>query len=157
MNQGWNGKNTSAGSKIDHVIVTSNFPYTDSQNRQIVAADVDAFWDNYYAGYTRVSGTSAAKNCYGYATPHAFWINDLGITVILADEYQGDITKDAVVKKLTGHMIKIYPIWYCLLADHKEYTNVKKTSEKNRDSGVYEMEAVSHPYLGPVSGAYKRK
>jgi hypothetical protein len=155
--QGWDGHSTSAGTKINHVHVTSTFPYTDSQNRQITAVEVDAFWDNKYAGYTKVSGTDPTQNCYGYATSHGIWINAVG--PVLQDEYAADQTVKAVIQNIPAqdHMIKVFPIWYCLLADRKEYLNVSKTSEKNRDSGVYEKEPVGHPYLGPLPGNTYRK
>jgi hypothetical protein len=155
---GWDNHSTSAATKIDHVHVTSAFPYTDSQNRQITAVEVEAYWDFKYAGYIQESDTSTSQNCYGYATDHGIWIND--VAPVLQDEYVADATWKAVIQNIAadGHMIKVFPIWYCLLADRSEHLKLRKTSEKNRDSGVYKKEALAHPYLGALpANTYKKK
>ncbi|MBS3822179.1 MAG: hypothetical protein KGY81_10500 [Phycisphaerae bacterium] len=143
------GKVTSAGNKIEYVVVTYAFEYTDSGGRTVNTGHVDAFWDNYYAGYTKKSANTTAKNCYGYAMPHPFWVNDAA--VILADEYTADNTLDADVKKIGDHMIKLDE-----LVKPGAKVCLKKKSEKNRDSGVYELDSVAPAYQGELTGAHKR-
>lgn len=149
--QGWNNRYTSAQNRIANANVTSSFPYTDPDNDEVTAAMVNAYWDNYYAGYDRISGTTPARNCWGYAMPHSFWVND--DAVILQDEYDASNGMDADVIALTGHMIKIEDL-HDLGCDE---IRVVKTSEKNRDSGVYRLDSLGPMYQGTLSNGYARQ
>lgn len=120
--------------KYNHVHVTSTAPYYSSMYQMTVTESmIDAYWDNYYAGYSDCGGYDPTSNCYGYATGHDTWID--GIGVILNDEYIATNTTDAEIVDLGGHMLKITGYF----GGACDVTDACWTSEKNRDSGIYEL------------------
>lgn len=138
-----NGENCTQGHKTanggryyNHFHTTYALPKTgidtDGNPRTVTNAKIDAYWDNYYAGYARTAGSDHTCNCWGYAFGSNVWVNDPSF--IYADDYQGaTATKVGNLEALSGHVRKITKI--CDNVEADDY--VAASEEKNRYSGLY--------------------
>jgi len=162
----WNGRNTTAGNRIENCDLPMGFPFTLLVAKpgggviqiEITAAESDAFWDAHYVGKTRVSGSTFATNCFAFATGKSYWVE--GFATLLADEYNSvntgcnggegfiRVLKNGDVISLPGHAQKITSV--CKNSPFS-CDNIGAIQEKNGSSGVYET-VYSCP--GGLDGTY---
>jgi hypothetical protein len=168
----FNNVTTSAGTPIDNsqpAAIGAIFPFNhalpNGQVVQVTVAKSDDAWDDHYVGGSRLSSSTFAKNCYGFAFDKSFWVpTPNSKNAILADEwYPGDLGSDTIVPSLfdlnsLGHMVAV--AMFCLT--NECYGDICwgympcETREKNQSSGVYK-----YVYLCPIGsgslGAFYRQ
>jgi hypothetical protein len=156
----WNGRNTSAGNRIENGDFggAKDFPF-DVANpnvpggvESVTAAKSDTAWDAYYTGYTRLSGSTYVQNCYGYATGKGYWVGTAGFTRIVADEYNvysdGPCKENCILKPAGDHCILLTA---CCPNGTAAWNFIAQTKEKNASSGVYKRDYYC-PGGGSLSG-----
>ncbi len=150
--QGWDGHNTGAGNRFEHVHIVNNYPING-----ITSAEVKAYWDWKYQGYSFTDGNvDVAQNCHGYSTGLGTWVQKPGMVKILADDYTrknpqcpepGDLDWFATV----NHSEKIVTNCPgCDCVNRPQCCFVCNRILKDRDSPVY-----AFTYFCPGGGLYK--
>ena len=142
----WNGISTSKGKRLTNWETGGlSYPATHTVNYTAVglslqytfdvALAVEEFWEYhlYGSGYTKVSGVSLSMNCHGHSTVMGCWLDDF--ENLIKDDYApydyiAALAGGAVFGS-DGHSIKIESV----VSIQDLYIT---TSEKYRDSGVYE-------------------
>lgn len=139
---------------FEHFHITYTLPKTGTDqflNARTIdnAGEIDAYWDTVYPSpnYTRYVGADHTYNCWGYALWKNVWIQDPAW--VYADDYD-DTTdyKDENIDCPAGHVIYIPEVWDC--------GKIKKTREKNRESGRYYREYAS-PGVDSQAGMKEEK
>ncbi len=151
----FNDVTTSKGTEIDNSQTPHGFPFTTIRYNveiEVTAAMSDAYWDNYFTGGTRISGSTFAKNCFGYSFGMPFYVpTPQAVNAILADEFEaanyGEDTDPWSV------FVKAEPAVSAIDYCDNSYGGTcstcycTETREKMASSGVYKYE-----YLCPGGG-----
>jgi len=105
---------------------------------------IKAYWDK-RVGFPSNGGETITCNCWGHAFGFTTWIQDP--TYIYQDNYTVAFSpKAGDVIKQSGHAAKIVSAY----TDEKPLIVTIVTSEKFRDSGIYEIEYKYNPLLPPT-------
>jgi hypothetical protein len=163
---GWNGRYTSAGHKIENLDAPSDFPFTITtilpgsstlSVLDITSAKVNAYWDEYYAGATRIAAPTFACNCHGFSTDIGYWVQDIGI--VWQDDWNPCTTIDDVVTECShgasNHSIKITAV---APANENQVRRVWETIEKMAYAGTYKSTYALPGGIGiGATSTYKKK
>jgi len=139
-NTGWNNRNTQNGNKkIENSVMTVSFPIAVPGGSSITSAKINACWDDYYSGATRIGEPSWDMNCHGYSTGLGYWVEGPGYSTVLDNDWKECASKfeiEAGCSRSEGgdHSIRVDEVVLY------EYTHnaVSKTSEKMAYAGTYE-------------------
>ncbi len=168
-NNPWNGRNTSAGNRIQNADTpNTGFPFNvvipGVGVVAVTQAMSDAAWDDFYAGCTRISNSTFAKNCFGYCTGKSYWVDEPGFDQIMTDEY------DIVTMLAVSDILK--EVAHCMIitkicdnggggAEPSGPTGfpdtISETKEKNGSSGVYKCVYYCPGGKDPGGGTLYRK
>jgi hypothetical protein len=100
----------------------------------VTAAMSDAGWAGVYTGYTKVSGSTTAKNCYAFAvgapvpTDHTAWSQWTTPYVL----FSGASKRTSTLVNGGGHCVEFHEIWEAEL--------IRSTVEKNASGPVWTID-----------------
>jgi hypothetical protein len=127
------------GKKYGHAHLPHFFPFNVRLGGEAVAVTVqksDWAWDAHYAGYTKVSGSTFALNCFAYAVSAPTVMFLPGWEAFTAPSSLAEETAKTRSYGNQGHVVKIL-----IIQDRGEGQNpryiVTSTIEKNASGGVY--------------------
>lgn len=152
----WDGVFTSKGRRHSHATPGHVYPCVLTYwwgDVTVTAAMTDAYYDNdFYYGYTRVSGATFSKNCHGYSTGFDGWP---GMPVVIQDDYTATTVTDADLRYDTtpeSHSVRIDAI----CDNGCGYDSVQARSEKYATSGVYCLSYYCPGGAGIWGNVYKK-
>ncbi|MGK3983878.1 hypothetical protein WME99_12620 [Sorangium sp. So ce136] len=134
-----------SGLRFEHIHVNYALPKRgfddDGVEREVTVAKVNAYWDAKFGeGYTRETDADVTCNCIAYALGYpGTWIEPDADArgVIAADDYDTTVIYAADnVEWRSTHNIKIVEVY-------EDGGKIKKTREKNGQSGVYRRDYAS--------------
>lgn len=129
----------------------------------VTQANVEAFWHHYYTKiyqnrWTYHGGIDPLVNCWGYAFGYSMWVENS--TRVYNNDYVNSylfgVEPGHLIPRI-GHVIVVtgvddYPMSGPMWAPNMKM--VTKTLERNRSSGVYEVEWT---YLNQIASSFWKK
>lgn len=137
------------GNKYDHAHLPHDFPFWDYSTGipiNVTEEKSDWAWDEFYADYSRESGSTFAANCYTHCTGSPTVLSPDGYAQFTSGSSLCENTQKGKSYKTGDHVVSFaveYTEWHSVCV-------LKHTSEKNASSGVYSKDWEWKPVLDPV-------